>query len=229
MQRRTLNSILILAITLLLPILLFGQSKKGQNKKDTTRHWEIGTDLLWLINKNSVPPSLFGEYYFKQQEGKLQRGLRFRLGIKYSNEDSVKTDGLYPSNRTVFNPELRLGFVWIKSISRNFRTLYASEAWINYGYTKTKSTTINNNYLERFRIVKFGPCFSVGFKYYLDPKISISLESSLTFNTRIFDHKGKAFDSVNPDIIYGTAHENTTSFFLELEPIQVINITYSFK
>jgi hypothetical protein len=55
----------IVALLIFLMAVGYGQVRKTNKEKDTTRQWELGLDLLWVIDKNQVSAtSLFARYNF---------------------------------------------------------------------------------------------------------------------------------------------------------------------
>lgn len=78
----------LISIILLQAFVAKAQTNSEIYNKNTINSWEIGTDLLWLIDKNQVPANLFVRSNFTNKKNKL-RAWRLRLGLAMSYRDSI--------------------------------------------------------------------------------------------------------------------------------------------
>lgn len=91
-------------------ILGFGSELKAQESPK----WEIGTDLLWLVGKNSLPDySLFSRWHYKPN-----RAFRIRIGT------DVQTNPIRPRKVFKANFMIRLGHEWSKQIAKKNRLIW---------------------------------------------------------------------------------------------------------
>lgn len=176
----------ILASLILLSFTTYGQTKNKKQEKDTTKYWEVGTDLLWLINKNQLPPiNIQIKKHLKENSA-----LRFRVGLKYNTNDSSYNSLGWPGppyesrnftgfiragwetesklkGKLSFYKGIDLGFWYERDILNWTRYWVEVDTYIRYNDSRNTFT---------YEILPF-----LGFKYYFSDAISISLESSIRF------------------------------------------------
>ena len=95
-----------------------GQTKDSNpNQYILTESWEIGTDLLWLINKNQLPPSnIFVRRNLETQKG-TRHGWRLRVGADVSIRDSVNVTDPIDNELNETYLLLQIGHEWQYSVS----------------------------------------------------------------------------------------------------------------
>ena len=213
---------LILPLLALLSLTANGQAKKEQIKKDTTRNWEVGLDLLWLINKNQLPAtSIFARYNFVTKTGK-HRALRFRLGVDNSYYDSSQINGLLPNKSDIIAPFARIGYEWQVPANKQFMFFYGADANIFFYQNKFDRilTTIQPvfQYSGTFTTWELGAVGFLGFKYRPTNWLSVSTESTFAAIYRI--KRDEVQDA-------GQGEINVNEFKMNFIPIAVINLCFT--
>lgn len=218
----------ILAFLILSTLSTYGQSKK-KNESDSTKQWEIGLDLLWLINKNQVPAtSIFTRYNYLNKKNKLS-AWRLRVGIDNNNYDSSQVDNLEPRDINTFSLLLRPGVEFQKSISK--RSLFYYGLDVHFYVFRQKfynvvSSTPDPNISEgKFKTFEFGLIPFVGFKYYPTKWFALSIESTLSATYRIKRDKGQTGTVAFPGS-GGKSEKNVDDFNIKISPITVVNFSY---
>lgn len=218
-------------------IISFAITTRGQeNKKklkDSTRHWEVGLDLLWLINKNQVPAtSIFFRYNFQDKQQR-HKAWRVRLGFDTNNLDSVQIAGKDIKIDKI-SPYLRSGFEWQKVISSHFGYFYGTDISVNYTYTK--DSRLYNIFPSNDRVLSeskdkswlFGAHGFFGIMYRPIKWFSISSETSINFIYQIREFRLTSVDPANPQIAYsGTSGFDSNSVRTSINPISVLNICFT--
>jgi len=214
---------------LFLFILGFGSELRAQVKDTLLLKWEIGTDVLWLLDKNSLPKySIFARRTLSKNSA-----LRFRIGA------DIKTDprniGLGIEKASFL---LRIGYEKQKKIAKNSGVFWAIDAHF-------RKENIEG-YLIQLPQVKplYYPDYSwqlggvavFGFRYFFGQHFSISAESSLAAYYREFSSNhysgGLLIVIDNNYVSSGSAaflyKTNLKSLLLEVSPMQVLNFSYHF-
>lgn len=215
---------------------LYGQ-EKVKVRKDTTKQWEFGLDLLWLIDKNQVPPINV------QVKKKLTANswLRLRTGVKYNSNDSSYNSLGWPgppyesrnfigfmrvgweseskiNNKISFYKGIDLGF-WYQTDIVN-RTRYWFEVDTYLRYKESKNTFI-------YEVLPL-----VGIKYHLSDVFSISLESSIRCSYQRDKYSLDGYE-LPPGIPGGVATGNYENInnknLIEMIPIQFLNLNIKVK
>jgi hypothetical protein len=214
---------------------LHGQDTLANNDKDTTMlHWEIGLDLLWLIDKHEIPPtSLFLRYNFYDKKGNA-KALRFRIGLHLQSYDSINLGDARPSIANVTHPYLRLGYEWQQKINNEFWFFYGFDLSAQYYHIKSKRliyfTDIGPRLLQvTDKTWQFGIFPLVGFKYHPTKWFSISLESTVNFSYRMRSYFHKTTTLEFPDRLGGHWGIDANDFKTTIQPISVINFSYFFN
>ncbi len=209
---------------------------KAQNTKvDTTfhPHWEIGVDLLPLIDKETAPKnSLFARRnYF--QKGGLGRAWRFRAGVDVEVRDFSDVVHWTPDKYKSYAPYISFGHEWQYGIGKKFQWLAGVDGFSSYARRNDfyLSTFVLTDSLREKIVVnewKFGLNGVIGFKLNITPTISISSEAVVSANYWHFHYKNDAY-------YRGILAENIKSedfdniFRFQVYPIYVINLTYTIK
>ena len=213
---------LILTLLAFLPLTTNGQAKKEQIIKDTTRNWEVGLDLLWLINKNQLPAtSIFARHNFVTKAGK-HRALRFRLGVNNSYYDSSQINGLFPNKSDIIAPFARIGYEWQVPVNSQFTFFYGADVNIFFYQNKfdriIPATPTSFQYLGTFTTWELGAVGLLGFKYRPASWVSLSIESTFS-----------ALYRVKRDVSQtsGQGEINVNEFKMNFVPITVINLCFT--
>lgn len=160
----------LISIILLQSVIVKAQTSSEITKKGAINTWEIGTDLLWIIDKNQVPAtSLFGRYNLTNKKNK-QMAWRLRLGVNTSRKDSSQIADPQNNEKHIFAPYLRLGVEWQNKTSTNSSVFYGIDASISYFQEKIKTivTTVpppGRLYQEKNKTLETGLIGFIGFKY----------------------------------------------------------------
>ena len=229
MTRVYKNSLVIALV--LLSIIAFGQANEKKSQSDSTNQWEIGLDLLWLIDKNQVPAkSIFIRRNFVDAAGK-HKAWRLRIGVDNSYYDSTQTDGILPHDIDVNSILIRPGFEWQKKLSSKYTFFYGSDVHLFYWQEKFKKiyTIVPEPMLftGTYKTWEVGLVGFLGFKYFPNKWFSISSESSLNLIYRLRRDESNTGSAAYPA---SSGHSNLSVDELKINvfPISVINLCFKF-
>jgi hypothetical protein len=191
--------------------------------------WEIGTDLLWLINKNQLPAqSVFARYNYQTAAGK-SRGVRVRLGLDYMQLDSSGTTYLNRGIDNSFRPLVRIGYEFQQPLGRQmfFYGVDLHLSYFHFNYTR-RSFFDQYEHIGKERIFEMGPVLFCGYKYYLTQKLSVSAEFSAQsiYRTRRFVENGFTIPHFGPPA--SERGIQVDEFNFRILPITVINLSVHF-
>jgi len=215
-------------------VISFATKVHGQEKekkiKDSTRNWEVGLDLLWLIDKNQLPAtSFFARHNFTTKTGK-QRALRFRLGVNNSYYDSSQISGLLPEKSNIIAPFVRIGYEWQVPVNNQFTFFYGADANIFFYQNKYERIVpaAPTDFLVRntFTTWELGLIGFIGFKYRPTNWLSISTESTFSALYRIKRDELASY-SLPPTIPNGLGEINVNDMRINFLPITVINLSFT--
>ena len=210
------NTILFLSFL----ILGFGSELKAQESPK----WEIGTDLLWLVGKNTLPEySLFGRYKLSDKHA-----LRARIGMANSLADNSRPR-LWDKGQFM----IRIGYERRKSFLNDQLTAYYG---LDFHYSYGKSYILNpfgtgynrvyyNDLLDYDRdfIYRFdsglGGVLVLGLQYHLNEHISFSIEP--TFSAI------HATQRLKPSFAQGQ-RRSVNYWETTISPISVLNFSFHF-
>ncbi len=226
-----INSIIISLFLSLLSFATFGQTKETQIERDTTGQWEIGLDLLWLIDKNTLPPtSLFARYNFVKKNNK-PAAWRLRFGVDISHYDSSQISNAAPhdiKNTLVF---IQPGYEWqvIKKRYVFFYGLDAKAGYSKYDFDNIVLTTDGEwtQFYGTDKTFEYGLSPFLGFKYNFNNWLSISAESSITMEYKVRRQNSEAI-KVDTQLPAGSGAINVDNFIILANPISVINLCFKF-
>lgn len=210
-------------------LLGFGSELRAQVKDTLRLKWEIGTDLLWLLDKNSLPKfSLFARRILSDKSA-----LRLRFGA------DIKTDprnlGLGVEKASFL---LKVGYEKRKKIAHNANIFWGFDAHFRKENIEA--------YLIQLPQVKplYYPDYSwqlggvavLGVRYFFGQNFSICAEASLAAYYREFSSNHYTSGSlivINGNYTNGgdfvfLYRTNLKSFVLEMSPMQVLNFSYHF-
>lgn len=220
---------ILLICTITTCISLNGSLTFGQGKSEMPpRHrWDISTDLLWLINKNNLPPSVFVRWNRKNH--KRLYAYRLRLGGNYyhnTHSDPLTAVGGFFTQTTSLKFYLSLGKEWQKWLNDKFQFFYGNDLIYDYQRTRLKNTVVDSNTDDprTYPIINeftLGTSVFAGIKFFLTERISFSSETHISI--KYYHHK---LNSLFLDPVKYYAEENSYLLIDYNQPIQVINLTY---
>lgn len=184
-------------IPLLLLLLSFA-AHSGLAQSENPPKWEIGTDLLFLFDKNQLPDySLFAT----RKLGDKGYALRSRVGFDMTF--------VYPrtvSDSPFYSNGQRYNYLAMAGLEKEFSKLNPTKGTkVYWAVDFAFSQSIQNNQAKAFQqgldtvfVVQksrdniYAIAGSIGVKQTITPSISIRLESSLSFN--LASHRSEYFD-----------------------------------
>lgn len=216
-------------LLLLLFTLVFGSELKAQVKDTLRLKWEIGTDLLWLLDKNSLPKySIFARRTLSSNSA-----LRFRMGADIKTDSRNIGLGIEKASFLV-----RVGYEKQKKITRNGGIFWGLDAHFRKenieGYL-IQLPQVKPLYYPDYSW-QLGGVVILGFRYFLGEHFSITAESSIATYYREFSSNnysgGLLIVTGNNYASSGSwaflSKTNLKSFVLEVSPMQVLNFSYHF-
>jgi len=216
-------------ILLLLSLLNFDLT--AQVKDDTIKSWEVGADLLWLIDKNQVPTSVFVRSNYVTKKNKL-RAWRLRLGMDLSINDSSQITNPQDNERDLFTPFVRVGYEWQYKVADKATFFYGADASLLYSKEKVievRTIVPPPGLLDQEinKTIEFGLIGFIGAKYQATGWLALSIESSLNIIYRIRrdEFKTTSIDFPNAQGSFGFIHVN--ELVINFLPITVINISFN--
>lgn len=232
--------------TLLLLVALSVQmtfaQKKTKLKDSIPKHrFEVGTDLLWLIDKNTLPAYTM-QLKIHNKPGKRDGAWRFKVGIDFEDNDSTEDFSVetippfwkFNKIRGVIN----VGYQFNHK-NNDFLIYYGCDSYfgIEYSHKDQYHSTYYDDriladydsyYYDITRKSQYGLNFFIGFNYYLNKTISFSLESKLNAQYEIYKWEWGFYRHYNftPDELYMFRKKN--QFKVNLLPICLLNINIHF-
>jgi hypothetical protein len=212
---------------------LFAIDCKAQSIKVDTSfhpHWEIGVDLLPLIDKENAPKnSLFARRNYFQKNG-LGRAWRMRAGVEVEVRDFTGVARWTPDIFRTYAPYLSIGHEW-QRVSKGFRWFVGVEGSGSYVkkdffYLASLADSLRQKVVVNEK--KVGVKGILGFQVRLSSNIWLSSEAALSAN---FWHYHKKVDDYYRGILAtGIKSEDFDDVFsINFHPLYVINLIYSLK
>jgi hypothetical protein len=168
---------LMLALLLALAWQVQAQQKQEYLRNIIRYRWDIGSDLLWLVNKNSVLPSAFVRLN-TERNGNLS-AFRFRVGGDYTEHlhtyDTLQST-LTKTDLTLF---LSLGKEWQEQFNQ-FQLFYGVDLFYHIVYKVLEFSQNKKGFFPRDRATSIGLSPFLGFRYFLHSRFSISTEAHLS-------------------------------------------------
>lgn len=193
--------------------------------------WSVGTDLLWLIDKNSLPSTSIFVRRNVQPENKMPGAIRMRMGFRLDDFSTNLTNAdLLEYND--FDILLRLGYE-LQVQKGNHQFFYGVDMHISYAYRYARRMSFtdsefgsNQKWISRDHIWNVGPIGFIGYQYFLTPNVSFSIEASLNVNYRRIKEVDINENIVQPEIATATILRN--NFTAQFQPFYVLNFHYNF-
>lgn len=207
---------------------------KAQNAKVDTSfhpHWEIGVDLLPLIDKENAPKnSLFARRNYFQQNGK-GKAWRMRAGVEVEKREFIDVGRWTPDTYRTYEPYLSIGHEW-QHISKGFRWYYGMEGFGSYyrqefEYLTSAADSIREGgFSEELNI---GISTLIGFQISIATNLFISSEANLTGFFRRHHTDSYAIYGDSPGNLSGHTYEINEVWGTQFRALYVINLIYSIK
>ncbi len=200
-------------------------------KADTTfkPHWEIGVDLLPLIDKENVPKTtLFARRNYSLKNG-AGKAWRLRAGVDTEVRDFIDVGRWTPDTYRTYAPYLSIGHEWQRTsgVFRWFAGIEAVGSYYrqNFFYLLTLSDSLRwKGFKKEFKIGMNG---TLGCQVKLANNLWLSSEAALSVAYRRSHYKG---DDIHIDGTLGGYSDNLEKVFVsEFRPLYVINLIYSLK
>ncbi len=189
---------------------------------------EMGFDMYYFLNifrqhYEGMAATVFTVEYNRDLNDKIT--LRTSVGAGF-NSNQIKEDTLTPLNSKTIEGILRGGIAWEKDSYKRWQYYYGVDFSFQYGYnsneqsTTVKNTTyISNNIQNSYR---FGPGPFLGLVFFLNPRVSLSLESYMNFmynydQTKIVDESGENKTSVITNKGFVTSFTTPQNIFLNIK------------
>lgn len=205
---------------------------QGAAKADNTflPHWEIGVDLLPLIDKENAPAnSLFARCNYYQKGGK-GRAWRLRAGVETEIRDFIDIVHWEPSTFRTYAPYVSFGHEW-QHVSKGFRWFAAVDGSGSYNKGDFFYLANITDSLQEKVIIKdwtLGATGILGFQVRLFPNIWLSSEAAVAASYWHHHYKNDSYYSgvFSP----GNLSEGTDKIFrFQVHPLYVIHLIYSLK
>ena len=216
---------------ILLTWLLVGSNLAAQTTDTDKPKWEVGTDLLWLINKNTLPDyTIFSRWHYKSN-----RAIRLRIGT------DIRTDPLNQSRGVErANIMARLGHEWSKGIGIKTDLIWGVES--NYQKNEIFPYLLpplpNPPFYFPSYSWQLGGVAFVGCQYFISHNFSLSIESNFKIFYKEYGLNNYSFGTIliTPDnLIFDTAGKlqsilqtPLSGIISEIQTLQVFNISYHF-
>jgi hypothetical protein len=238
----------LLSGTVLVALLLSAMPLGAQSARRTVsadldtifrKNWEIGVDLLPLIDRENVPAtSLFGRYNFGYKNGR-SHALRLRAGVdsrtsNFTNADQGDIGRYYYEDHL---PYLSIGY------QRN--TYFSHRSFWYWGgdlmFGSTPGTISNVQYpvglvgpggdsvlySARYRTLTGGVSGIIGLQINLFKNVSLSLESSLMAWYADYHIEGRTYYEYDRSITISEGYNDSQEFVMKFRPIHTINLVYT--
>jgi len=216
-------------------IAVFYQYRPVHSQELGFKKWEVGTDLLWLLNKDrSKPISFFALKLRTKQKtkgfGYRKFGYRFWLGFSLRNYNNKITRSGNNNPATKFTNKHyliynRLGYQWITTKNK-IKIIYGFDITNLYSYKEyiVISPSSNPQFDEFQNLFRVGLSPFAGLAYDITSKIKISAESNVGFTYFIQNIKTSPSGNPNDEIIT----QGIRGFELNSNPLNTINIGFVF-
>lgn len=217
---------LVISLILTFTSYVNGQQQK-ENKPDTLNSWEVGIDLLWLIDKNQIPEtSIFVRYHHKENEA-----IRFRIGVDLYYADTTLIVWSQKGKGGTVAPFIRMGYQWQKDVNERLSYFYGGDIGALYQKISIeKPLRIIDLYYKTSKTLTLSIIPFLGLNYQLTPSICISTESSLDISYIYRRDEDRIVPISNPNTDGGGRGLFKSNIFkTTVLPISVVNLTFKLK
>jgi hypothetical protein len=190
-------------------------------------HWEIGVDLLPLIDKENAPAnSLFARRNYFQKNGK-GRAWRLRAGLEVEKRDFKDVSRPIPDTYRTYGPQISIGHEW-QRLSKGFRWFFGVDGFgsyqrQNFEYLNFPTLSFREGGLQEEH--KIGIAATIGFQVKLIEKLHLSSETNLSG----FYRRSHFVSDQLPVGTGGHSEELEEVGTVRFRPLYVINLIYSIK
>lgn len=214
------------------------QAQTLNDRDDNTQHvipkksWEVGTDLLWLIDKNNLPANnLLLRRNYTTENG-IRHAWRLRIGVDVSSKDSVNINDPVDNQLNETYLLIRMGHEWQYLVEEKALLYFGGDLQFIYDRTDEKRLLAGNHseslYQETLSIYIPSISVLIGARYHIKPWLSISMESTFEAAYRIRRNPFKTTSVEFPDSEGDHGFEDSETVQLSLFPISNINLTFHF-
>ncbi|HET6993139.1 MAG TPA: hypothetical protein VFJ43_17525 [Bacteroidia bacterium] len=218
-----MKNIFLLIIFLFFNRAMFAQSMVRQSTKDSlhfiedkTVKNEFGFDMFYFLNIfrqnfEGQPSSVFSISFNRELSDKI--ALRTTLGAGYTNYKS-NTNAIPTLKTKVVETIFRTGIAWEKPGFRRWKLYYGADLEFQYGFNNYQqyAATVNSvedNITENFIL---GPGPFAGLIFYINPRISLSIESTINF---VYSNSSsRVVDSAHPEMNTNTNTKGFTTTYI---------------
>jgi len=218
-------------LLILLGLVICNVTAQKKKRNDTIKSWEVGSDLLWLIDKNQQPgQSIFVRTNFVTEKNKL-RAWRLRFGLNMSYRDSTNIGDPLDNELNDIFILARVGYEWQFKVEENALLYYGVDLGFSYSriYEKRILTLLPPPgvlYQDTFTTYTPEVIGFIGCRYNPRPWVSLSLEASMQVAYRIRRNPFKATNLNFPDDEGDHGLRNAEELKINLVPITYLNISF---
>lgn len=176
----------LLIISILFPVIGFSQT---ESEVKTYKN-EFGIDatsfILRFMKFNFSEDQYIQTYYLTYRRKFDVGNLRAGIGGYMQDEDkrSVYAEDINQYKFNSFNFNFRLGWEWKNEISKRWQVFYGCDFRPSYLQTKDDAPSWNAGYANGYELelTNYGIAPLLGFRFRLNDRLSLSTETSLSFN-----------------------------------------------
>jgi len=214
----------------------YKSGRTAHDKDSLARYrFEVGTDLLWLIDKNSLPGYCL-QLKINTNSKKHPGAFRFKVGMDLKTKDSSWISSSDEYYRTIdesfflcpgYQRNYTLGRVKLYW-GADLHFLYGRKFLDMYSHRDTMNNTFFKSFLLNERTtMQYGVVGVAGITYQLVSRVSVSIESniSLIFNKRKYKYYYYYKEFPNDYTISGT---EANILNVKFTPLSTINLVINF-
>jgi hypothetical protein len=222
----------LLSGTVLVALLLSAMPLRAQTARRTAsadsdtifrKNWEVGLDLLGLVNENNVPKtSIFLRRTYAGSNHK-SRAWRFRLGMDSQRRKSNDYEGFSIGDYDIYTPYLLIGHEWRHRIKRS-TWYFATDLSGKYYYVDQIVFQGINNYDEvKVRNPEISAHGVLGCQMHILGNLSVGIESALTVTYLEYHLDNKSLSGG------GIGGFDRRDILTSVQPFMTINLFYSLQ
>ncbi len=193
--------------------------------------WEVATDLLWLLDKNTVPAT---SVFFRRH---TQKGAwRLRVGVDFSHDmvQFPETTGTSlndqdSKNLTLF---LQIGYQWNKPITPKRNFYFGSDLFFKRGRIFANNFVpigLLEKHVIHIKNYQAGGNAFLGLQQYFGKQFSISGEMTFSAYYDYLNYKREQFEyPVDDPNSSGGLHRIDRKFAFRFFPLYTFNVSYHF-
>lgn len=219
---KMISNLFIYIIFFLLTFIPF-QSSFGQTN-DSTKQWELGFDLLWLIDKQ---PLSFTTAFVRVNNPQKNKAWRLRFGGRLSYieapTNSIPSDDRFTEIRSF----VALGHEWQKEVAQDVSFYYGMDlgARLNYRRWEIPNTSDPTTRNIKEREWRFESMPFVGFKYKFTNWLAASVESAMLLSYGSKIQNTKVIEDSSSNIVDSYKHYSNNAS-VSFYPFSLINLSF---